>query len=148
MPGRLEPPVSETTEPFWDATRQRNLLVQTCTRCRRAIAYPREVCPFCAFTELEWREAAGTGTVYSFTVEHKTPSPVAGAEGPYAVGLIDLDEGARVMTNIVNCPVSSISVGLRVRVTWEALTDGRHLPLFEPLATRADGAEETQEMEA
>jgi uncharacterized OB-fold protein len=129
---RTEPPTSETTQPFWDATRDQQLVVQWCCECDRPIAYPREVCPFCAATVLEWRPSEGRGKLYSFTVEHKTPSPVAGAEGPYAIGLVDLDEGVRLMSNIVNCPVSELAVGMAVRITWELLSDGRHLPLFEP----------------
>jgi hypothetical protein len=129
---RTEPPVTETTEPFWDATREQRLLLQWCSACGRPIAYPREVCPFCVSSALEWRPASGFGSLYTFTVEHKVPSPVLGAGGPYAIGLIDLDEGARLMSNVVNCPPESLVVGMPVQVTWELLSDGRHLPLFEP----------------
>jgi hypothetical protein len=129
---RTEPPVTETTQAFWDATREQRFLVQRCTTCGNAIAYPREVCPFCAGTALEWEPSPGTGTLYAFTVEHKLPNPVEPGSGPYAVGLIDLDEGVRVMSNVVNCAVDAIVVGMPLQVAWEPLSDGRHLPLFEP----------------
>jgi uncharacterized OB-fold protein len=133
---RAEPPVTETTQPFWDATKQHRYLVQSCTTCGNVIAYPREVCPFCAGTALEWRPSAGTGTLYAFTVEHKLANPLEEGSGPYAVGLIDLDEGSRVMSNIVNCPFEALAVGMALQVVWEPLSDGRNLPLFEPRKAR------------
>jgi uncharacterized OB-fold protein len=129
---RAEPPVTETTQPFWEATRQRQLLLQWCSACGRPITYPREVCPFCASSAVEWRVASGFATLYTSTVEHVMPSPVADAPGPYVIALVDLDEGGRLMTNIVNCAVESVIVGMGLQLTWERLSDGRHLPLFEP----------------
>jgi hypothetical protein len=130
----MEPPLSDVTAPFWEATKEKRYLLQRCGHCGRAIAYPRESCPFCASRQLSWQPASGRGTVYSFTVEHRMPSPLEGAEGPYVVALVDLDEGARVMTNLVNCPPQACGAGMAVSVTWEPLSDGRNLPLFEPLA--------------
>ena len=128
---RIEPPVTTTSEPFWDATRQRRLLVQWCIDCGRPIFFPRDVCPRCLGTDLEWRSSPGTGSVYTFTVEHNAQT--AGLAAPYAIALIDLDEGIRMMTNVVGCPPEEIYVGMRVTVTWEALSDGRNLPQFEPV---------------
>ena len=74
------------------------------------------------------------GRLHSYTVQHYQPpalfrmSPWA----PYAIGLVELDEGPRLMTNVIGCPPASVSVGMRVRVTWEPLSDGRNLPQFEP----------------
>lgn len=129
-PTRLEPPVTPTTEPFWDATRERRFLVQWCTGCDRAIFFPREVCPDCLGAALEWKDSAGTGSVYSYTVEHKPQNPNLAA--PYTVALIDLDEGIRMMSNVVNCPPEEVRVGMPVQITWEELSDGRHLPMFQP----------------
>jgi uncharacterized OB-fold protein len=124
---RIEPPVSDLTEPFWEATRRREFLIQWCTACGQPIFYPREVCPQCLTGELEWRPAGGAGTVHAVSVQHQGP----GGPGPYAVALIDLDEGIRVMSNVIGCPPGEIAVGAPVRLTWEALSDGRHLPQFE-----------------
>ncbi len=134
-PTRLEPPPpSELTAPFWDATRRRELLVQWCNSCDHAVFYPREVCPTCLGDDLEWRTAAGTGTVYAVTVEHKPMDPRMRDQAPYAIALVDLEEGVRMMTNVVGCDPDSVTAGMPVRVTWEALSDGRNLPQFEPAA--------------
>lgn len=130
-PTRFEPPISEVAEPFWDATREGRLLLQWCTACARPVWYPREVCPRCLGSTLEWRESEGRGVVYAHTVEHKAQTRAL--EAPYVVALVELDEGVRLLSNVVGRPPEQVAVGDRVRVTWEALSDGRRLPLFEPV---------------
>jgi uncharacterized OB-fold protein len=129
---RFEPPIGEVSAPFWDATRERRLVVQWCVGCEQPIFYPRAVCPACLGTELEWRPSPGAGTVYAVTVEHKPQNPGLAAMAPYAVALVELDEGIRMLTNVVHCDPATVAVGDPVVVTWEPLSDGRHLPLFEP----------------
>jgi uncharacterized OB-fold protein len=124
---RPEPPVSEVSAPFWDATRSQQLVMQWCVTCDEVVFYPRAVCPRCLGDQLEWRPARGTGTVYAVTVDHRPPED----ESRYAVALVDLDEGARMMTNIVGCDPDSVTIGMPVTVSWERLPDGRNLPLFK-----------------
>lgn len=131
MSARRAPASSPESEPFWEATRERRLVLQWCTICDEPVQFPRSFCPGCQRSSLEWRDAAGTGTVYAVTVEHK-PEAMA-VEEPYAIALVDLDEGARFMTNVIGCEPDDIRIGMAVRVTWEALEDGRNLPLFEPV---------------
>jgi uncharacterized OB-fold protein len=128
----IEPPVTETTQPFWDATRDRRLLIQWCTACDAPVWFPREVCPGCLGSALEWRPASGRGEVYACTVEHKPTMPTPFGDAPYVVALVELEEGPRLMTNVVGCEPAAVAVGIRVQVTWEELSDGRNLPLFEP----------------
>jgi uncharacterized OB-fold protein len=127
---RLEPPVSDAARPFWDATRDERLVIPWCTDCEQPFWYPREVCPACLGSAIDWKEASGRGVVYACTVEHTAQTPAL--EAPYVVALVELDEGVRLMTNVVGCPPDQVAVGDRVQVTWEALSDGRHLPLFAP----------------
>ncbi|HXR53747.1 MAG TPA: Zn-ribbon domain-containing OB-fold protein [Acidimicrobiales bacterium] len=131
LPRRMEPPESPVSEPFWAATRERRLLVQWCLDCEKSVFYPRETCPGCLGTNLEWREASGNGTLYAFTVNHLSPNP-AGGEGPFAVAIVELAEGPRMMTNVVGLPLDELKVGMELQVTWDELTDGRHYPMFEP----------------
>lgn len=131
VPERPQPPVSPTTEPFWEATRSGTLLLQWCRTCDAPVFYPREVCPRCLGTELEWRPAAGTAVVHSWTVEHR-PQGAFGTE-PYVIALVDLDEGVRMMTNVVGCDPGEVAVGMAVRLCWAPLADGRRLPQFEPV---------------
>ena len=135
---RLEPTTTDATEPFWDATRERRYLVQWCTACNKPIFYPREVCPSCLSAEsLEWRPSSGKGTVYAVSVQHRPANPTMADRVPYAVALIELNAGdgghtVRVMSNVVNCDPLTVNVGDPVTLTWEPLSDGRNLPVFEP----------------
>jgi uncharacterized OB-fold protein len=128
----FEPPASELTQPFWDATRERRLLVQWCTSCDEPVWFPREVCLRCLGNTLEWRAASGAGSVYAFLVEHRPNLPDVFGDAPYVVALVELEEGVRMMTNVVGCAPGEVTVGMPVRVTWEPLSDGRNLPQFEP----------------
>ena len=100
---RMEPPVTALTEPFWDATRDQRLLIQWCTAHDHGVFYPREMCPISLEPTLEWREASGRGTVYSYTIESKPMFPGMRAMAPYVIALIDLDEGVRMLSNVVGC---------------------------------------------
>ena len=122
---RFVSPPSPAAGPFWDATKEQRLVLQWCLDCEQPVHFPREVCPRCLGSRFDWREASGHAEVYSVVVEHR-------AEEPFAIALVDLAEGVRMLTNVIGCPADQVSVGMPVQVTWEALDDGRHLPLFEP----------------
>ena len=129
-PDRPQPPSTPDSEPFWEATRERRLKLQWCLSCNRVVHFPRSLCPHCGGRDLQWREAPGTGTVYSFTVDHRPPPPFG--PDPWVVALVELDEGARLMTNISGCSADQVRIGMPVEVAWEPLPDGRHLPIFQP----------------
>lgn len=131
---RFEPPVSDAAAPFWAATRDRRLVLQWCSACDRPIHYPRDACPQCLTDDLEFRPASGRGTVYAISVMPKAGNPLMAERVPYAVVLVDLDEGARFFSNLVADDPTAVPVGTPVEVTWEPLSDGRHLPLFTPVA--------------
>lgn len=127
---RMEPKASALTEPFWEATRERRLLVQWCPRCDRGIHYPRWACPSCLGDDLEWRESAGRGSLYSFSIATAAASPMLADLAPIAIALVDLDEGVRMVSNVVDVDLEALEVGMPVRVRWEVMADGRHFPLF------------------
>ncbi len=135
-PLRREPPVSPESAPFWEATRRGIFLLQWCTQCDRPVFYPRALCPRCGTPAagLTWREASGRATVHAAVVEHRPDAAGAAFSGgqPYCVALVDLEEGVRVMTNVVGCAPGDVDAGMAVTLTWEPLSDGRQLPLFEP----------------
>jgi uncharacterized OB-fold protein len=129
---RFEPPASETTQPFWDATKDKTFLIQRCDACDAAIFYPREVCPQCLSSDsLSWRESTGAGTIYAASVQEKPANPLMADRVPYVVALVELDDGIRLMSNVINCEPYDATVGKPVRLAWEELSDGRHLPQFE-----------------
>ena len=137
-PARMEPPVGADSEVWWEATREGRLLVQWCTACDKGIFYPRAFCPGCGATVvgegLEWRTASGKAVVYAHTVEHNPAATGSTFSGglPYVVALVELEEGVRMLTNIVGVDPAAVHPGLHVAVTWEPLSDGRQLPLFGP----------------
>lgn len=116
--------------PFWAAAANGRLVLQYCDGCGRCVHYPRSHCPQCLSSYLSWHESAGAGSVYSFTVVHRSPATVD-QPAPYVVALIDLDEGVRMMSNVVDCLVDDVTVGMRVRV-WFADRRGRTVPVFVP----------------
>jgi uncharacterized OB-fold protein len=128
---RPVPVPTNVTRPFWDAASQGKLVLQRCRRCGTWQYWPRPVCMRCISRDLEWREAAGRGVVYSFTV---TRLPAEGFEGrePYVLAAVDLPEGARMMAQLLNCPIERVRIGLPVRIVWEKVTDEISLPQFEP----------------
>jgi len=118
---------SALSGPFWEATRNQQLVLPWCVHCERAVWFPREVCPSCRGTEFDWRPASGAGQVQAVSVGRGAD------DDTYAVALVVLPEGVRMMSNIVGCAAEDITVGMPVRVTWQPLSDGRHLPMFEPV---------------
>lgn len=119
------------TEPFWTATAEHRLTYQVCAGCGQVVFYPRRRCTGCvAGAALEWRDSAGRGTVYSFTVIRRNPQPYFADRLPYVVGLIDLDEGFRLVAEI-DAPPGMVQVNQRVAVTWED-HPGLSVPLFRP----------------
>jgi uncharacterized OB-fold protein len=131
-PGVLVPETSEAGAPFWEATRRRELVLPWCTACGEPFWYPRESCPRCLADAIDWRAASGDGVVHAVSVQHRPGPGRSPDDGPYAVVLVDLAEGVRLMSNAVGCAPDEVVVGMPVRVTWLALPDGRNLPQFTP----------------
>jgi uncharacterized OB-fold protein len=122
------------TEPFWEATKEHKLVYQTCDADGAIIFPPRGHCSDCGSTKTSWHTSNGEGTVYTYSVVRQNRNPAFKDLGAYAVAFVDLDEGVRLMTNIVgvNDPTKDISVGMRVKVQWEDQEGGLSLPLFAP----------------
>ena len=129
MADRPVPTPHSDSAPYWEGCAAGELRLQHCKSCGKARFYPRSRCPFCFGAEAEWRAISGLGTVYSYTVAHRAFHPWFIERVPYVVALIDLDEGPRMMTNIVGDP-AKVRIGHRVRVVYEKYGDIT-LPLFE-----------------
>lgn len=121
--GKPAPPVSPETQPFWDGCRAGELRYQHCAACRRPQFYPRAFCTACGRTDLEWRRSRGAGTVHAVTVVYRPPTPAFKGDVPYAIALVDLDEGFRMMANVVGGDPEGVRIGDRVRVTFERRGD-------------------------
>ena len=124
---RPVPPPTATSAPFWDATRERRLTMQRCGSCTRLVWFPRPLCPHCGGEDLAWEDLSGEGVVYAVTIHHRAAHPALAERTPYAVVLVDLAEGARIMSNVFGAVPA---VGDTVTIDWEPLEDGRQLPVF------------------
>ena len=119
------PPPNPETKPFWDAASQGKLLIKRCTACAAVHYYPRALCPFCGSDATEWQTAAGSGTIYSYSVMRR-------ADVPYAIAYVTLDEGVTMMTNLVDCDFNTLRIGQRVRLVFKPTDGGPPVPTFTP----------------
>lgn len=130
---RPVPEVNPETERFWAAATEGRFLVCECEACGLVFYYPRAVCPDCFSDDVSWIEASGAGEVYA----HSTAESVSGWPEealPLVVAYVELDEGPRVMTNIVDCDPEAIEVGTRVEVRFEPTErDDVAIPVFTPI---------------
>ena len=121
------------TEPYWEAAADGRLLLASCDDCERPFLYPRMVCPLCWGERLRWVEAAGGGVVETLTVVHRAGHPAFAPLTPYVCAVVRLDEGPRLMTNLVGPRALAARVGDRVAITTVA-RGGRELPVAEPFS--------------
>lgn len=129
------PPVNPETAPFWEATAQGRLLVKKCRDCGTLIWYPRAICPECHGLNTEWLEVSGRGTVYSCTVNHRGEGPYQGLP-PFVLAYVELAEGPRIMTNIVEAGGAGVAVGDPVEVVFHDTGENAALPRFRPARRR------------
>ena len=125
------PRINRETKPFWDGTAQGRLVLPHCNACGFVIWYPRARCPECSSTDVRWEEASGRGSSTASPSLRKGHGAYREV-GPYVLAYVELDEGPRVMTNIVDCDPQSLSVGQRVRVVFDDTGEGSALYRFTP----------------
>jgi uncharacterized protein len=111
--------------PFQAAATEGRFVVPHCAACGRFHWYPRPFCPFCFGDTVEWKDASGRGTVYSYTVMRR-------AKPVYVIAYVRLAEGATLMTNIVDCPPNDVRIGMDVQVLFQPAPDGVLVPMFRP----------------
>ncbi len=132
MPAKPAPEPTPETQPFWDGCAAGELRIQRCLDCGKPYFYPRPVCPSCGSTNVEWFTASGDATLYSYVINHR-PAPGFEDDAPYAIAVVQLAEGPRMMTNIVGVPNTPehLVLDMPLRVTFEARGEVQ-LPLFTP----------------
>jgi uncharacterized OB-fold protein len=119
------------SEPFWRATKDHELKYQQCNDCNAIVFYPRHHCTSCGSADLAWKTSAGQGEVYTFSIVRQNRSPSFRDLVPYVLAYVDLDEGFRIMTNIVGIAPEDVRCGMRVKVQWEDAEEVS-FPLFAP----------------
>ena len=132
MPRPLPQPTPETQH-FWDGTRAGELRLQRCRACEKVYFPPRPSCPACADRDVYVFAASGRATLHSYVINHRA-MPGSGFEAPYAIAVAELEEGPRMMTNIVDCPQTpeALALDMPLEVVFESVSDEISLPLFRP----------------
>jgi uncharacterized OB-fold protein len=120
------------TAPYWDAAKRHELVCQRCSQCSNWIFYPLEQCSVCFSTLLEWAPMSGNGRVFAFTIVHQPAHAGFEPEVPYAYAIVQLDEGVRMPTNIVECRVEDIMVDMPVTVVFDEVSPEWTLVKFKP----------------
>jgi uncharacterized protein len=130
-PTRARPKPTPETQHFWNGTQAGELRLQRCDACANVYFPPRPFCPACASRKVSVFRASGLGKLYSYVIHHR---PVPGFTPPYAIAVVELDEGPRLMSNIVDCPQTpeALELDMKLEVAFEKLDDDITLPLFRP----------------
>jgi uncharacterized OB-fold protein len=130
---RFDLPAPEAeTQPFWDAARARRLLIKRCADCGQAHFYPRPFCPKCWGEQVTWEDASGAATLYTYSTVHVNDLPPFPDRVPYVAAIVELAEGPRMMTNVVDCDLDRVEVGMPLQVTYRDLDDEFTIPVFAP----------------
>lgn len=120
------PAVNAENKPFFDAAVRGRLLIKKCISCGEAHHYPRAICPYCFSDRTEWMEAKGAGTIYTYSVLRR------GVPEPYCIAYVTLEEGATMLTNLVDCDLDAVRIGQKVKVVFKPTDGGPPVPMFTP----------------
>jgi uncharacterized OB-fold protein len=135
MSTKIEKPLPDRDElntPFWQAAHRHELILQHCQQCG-SYHYPAgPFCSECLSDKLEWKKVTGRGVVYTWTVFHRVYHPAFTGDVPYAVVVIELEEGPRMISNLVDCKLADVKIGMPVEVIFEDISDEISLPKFRP----------------
>ena len=112
---------------FWAACNKGRLLVKHCMACGKPHWYPRTLCPLCMNDQTQWKESAGLGSIYTFSVCRRV-GPV-----PYVIAYVRLDDGVTLLTNVVDCDFEALRIGDRVKLVMKSSESGAMVPMFTPL---------------
>ena len=122
------------TEPFWAAAKDGRLLIKRCSACGKPHFYPRPFCPFCWSDAVEWEEASGRATLYTWSVVRRNDLPPFPERVPYVAAIVDLAEGPRMMTNVVDCEFDAITMGMELEAVFHPISDDITIVQFRPVS--------------
>jgi len=129
---KVLPTLDEISKPYWEACKRHELLLQKCADCGHLQAYPpMKACPSCLSSNLTWAKASGKGKIYTYSIIHRTAAEGWKDEVPYAVLIIELDEGPHMYANAMGCKPEDLACGKAVEVAFDDITDEVSLPKFK-----------------
>ncbi|MBI2935551.1 MAG: Zn-ribbon domain-containing OB-fold protein [Chloroflexi bacterium] len=133
QPRKPLPRPTPETQPYWDGCKRHELLLPRCLDCGRFHFYPRALCPHCWSRNLEWVKATGRGKLYSYVINHR-PAPGFEQDAPYVIAVVELDEGVRLMSNIVGVEPdpAKLPLDMPLEAVFEDISPEVSLPKFRP----------------
>ncbi len=132
---RFDLPTPEAeTQPFWDGASAGVLVIKVCKACGKHHFYPRPFCPHCWDTNVEWVEASGRATLYTFSIVRRNDLPPFPDRVPYVAAVVDLEEGPRMMTNVVECDLERLEIGMQLETVFQAISDEITIVQFRPVS--------------
>lgn len=131
------PLLTKLSKVFYDGCKENKLLYQKCKDCGEVVFFPKELCSNCMSHNLEWVESRGKGKLHTFTVTYAGAPPAFTADGPYVLAIIEMDEGFRLMSNVVECDFAKLSCDMPVEVVFDPVTPEITLPKFRPVEREA-----------
>jgi uncharacterized OB-fold protein len=119
---------------YWEKAKAHELWIMRCNACNQAYFYPRAICPNCFSRDTRWIKASGRGTLFAFAIVHRAPTPAFADMTPFVTAFVQLEEGPRFPTNLVevHADPSTIKIGMPVEVVFDNVTDAITLPKFRP----------------
>ncbi len=126
------PTIEPETQPFGDAAKDGKLLIARCDSCGKAHYYPRPMCPHCWSESVSWAEASGKGTLYTWSTVFVNDLPPFNAMVPYVAAQVDLEEGVRITTRMVDVTLAQLKIGMTVTAAFEQISDDVTIPVFRP----------------
>ncbi len=121
------------TRPFWEGSKEHQLRFQKCRNCAHVRWPPSIICPMCYSSDTDWIAASGKGKVYTFAVFHRAYHKAFEKDIPYVTASVELEEGPRLLTNIVGCAPGEVECDMPVEVVWEDIKEEFSLPKFKPV---------------
>ena len=129
LPRPLSP---ELTRPFWEAAKRHELAMPRCKTCDQLFFYPRSECPRCLSTHLEWMNVSGRGRLHTYTVVYQPANAAFRDDTPYIYAVVQLDEGPRMVSNVVQCAIDAVRIDMPLEAIFEDVTPEWTLVKFKP----------------
>ncbi len=132
------PTITTEAKPFWDGLANNELLIPKCNDCGHMFMYPKAYCPNngCFSSNLDWEKVSGVGKLFSYTIVHRAADvrfQEIASQAPYIFALVELKEGPKLITTLINADVNNIEVGMSVGIIFEKINEDITLPKFQPL---------------
>ena len=130
----LPTPIVPESKPYWDGLKEGKLLLPKCGSCGHVFFYPRAVCPRCQSREIGWTQATGRGKLHAFGIAHQSFNRAYKVPPPFVLAMIELDEGPRMLSNLINVEPDpkTVKCDMPVEVVFTKVTDDVTVPLFQP----------------